>query len=158
MERKTQVHAEAGRQDLLITREFELPVELLFRAYAEAELFAQWMSTRVLQYDARQHGSYRMETSNADGVRVFGAHGVFHEFLQDRKITRTFEMDNTPFGAQLEFLEFEPIGEDRSSLRIQVIYRNGGLRDQLLKLPFAHGINMAHDKLEDLASQFHSRS
>jgi uncharacterized protein YndB with AHSA1/START domain len=158
MERRTQVHAEAGRQDLLITREFELPVALLFRAYADAELFEQWMSTKLLQYDARQHGSYRMETSNAEGLPVFGAHGVFHEFVEDQKITRTFEMDNAPFGAQLEFLEFTAIDEDRSALRIQVIYRSGGLRDQLLKLPFAYGINMAHDRLQDIASKLRQAS
>ena len=44
MEQKTKIHAEDGKQDLVITREFDLPVELLFRAYSEAELVEQWMS------------------------------------------------------------------------------------------------------------------
>jgi len=38
MELKTKINAEAGRQDLLITREFDLPVELLFKAHAEPEI------------------------------------------------------------------------------------------------------------------------
>ena len=38
MERKTKITAEDGRQDILITREFDLPVELLFKAYEEVEI------------------------------------------------------------------------------------------------------------------------
>jgi len=48
MEEKTKVHAEDGKQELIITREFDLPVELVFKAYSEAELFEQWMGTKVL--------------------------------------------------------------------------------------------------------------
>ena len=56
MERKTKIDAEDGRQDLTITREFDLPVELLFKAYAEPDLVAQWMGTKVLKLESRQHG------------------------------------------------------------------------------------------------------
>ncbi|HBO73061.1 MAG TPA: ATPase, partial [Marinilabiliales bacterium] len=48
MEQRTKVIAEDGKQDLLITREFELPLELLFRAYVEPEIIEQWMGTKVL--------------------------------------------------------------------------------------------------------------
>ncbi len=40
MERKTKIHAEEGKQELLITREFDLPLELLFNAYAEPGLLS----------------------------------------------------------------------------------------------------------------------
>ena len=49
MERKTKIHAEDGKQELVITREFDLPLELLFKAYAEPELVEQWMGTKVLK-------------------------------------------------------------------------------------------------------------
>ena len=35
MERKTKVHAEDGKQEIVITREFDLPLELLFKAYED---------------------------------------------------------------------------------------------------------------------------
>ena len=35
---KTQIHAEDGKQELLITRDFDVPLELLFRAYIEPEI------------------------------------------------------------------------------------------------------------------------
>src|ERR1700712_1436829 len=107
MERKTKIHAEDGKQELLITREFDLPLELLFRAYVEADLVEQWMGTKVLKLENKPHGGYQFETSDPKGNVVFRANGVTHEFIPNRKIIRTFEMENSPFDVQLEFLEFD---------------------------------------------------
>lgn len=153
MERKTKVNAEDGRQDLVITREFELPLELLFKAYTEPGLVEQWMGTKVLKLENKQHGSYRFETSDSKGKPVFQANGVIHAITQDRAITRTFEMENAPFGVQLEFLEFEKLPDDTSKLTIHIIYESAALRDQMMQIGFAPGINMAHDRLQDIISK-----
>jgi uncharacterized protein YndB with AHSA1/START domain len=153
MERKTKIHAEDGKQDLVITREFDLPLELLFKAYVEPEIVEQWMGTKVLKLESRPHGGWQFETSDPQGNVVFRANGVIHEFVPNRKITRTFEMENTPFDVQLEFLEFEALGKDTSKLTMHVVYRSIALRDQMLKLPFAQGLNMAHDRLQDVVSK-----
>src|SRR5579872_689958 len=137
MELKTKIHAEDGKQELVITREFDLPVELVFKAHVEPEIVEQWMGTKVLKLDCRKHGSWQFETSDAKGNVVVKMHGVIHEFVLNRKITRTFEMENAPFGAQLEFIEFEKLTEVTSKVNMQVIYKSVALRDQLLKLPFA---------------------
>ena len=153
MERKTKVNAEAGKQEIVITREFDLPLDLLFKAYVEPEIVEQWMGTKVLRLENKQHGSYRFVTSDPQGNLVFQANGVIHEFVPDRKITRTFEMENTPFAVQLEFLEFEALADDTSKLNMHIVFRSVELRDQLLKLPFAQGINMAHNRLQDIVSK-----
>jgi uncharacterized protein YndB with AHSA1/START domain len=111
------------------------------------------MGTNVLKLESKKHGSYQFETSDAKGNVVFRANGVIHEFVPNQKITRTFEMENTPFGVQLEVVEFESITDDTSKLRMHVIYESGEKRDQVLKLPFARGINMAHNRLQDIASK-----
>jgi uncharacterized protein YndB with AHSA1/START domain len=150
MEQKTKINAEDGKQDLVITREFNLPLELLFKAFAEPELVAQWMGTKVLKLESKKHGSYQFETSDAKGNVVFKASGVFHEFSPNQKITRTFEMDNTPFGVQLEVCEFEQLTDDTCKLNMHVIYESVEQRDQVLKLPFAQGINWAHNRIEEI--------
>lgn len=150
MEQKTKISAAEGRQDLVITREFGLPVALLFKAYAEPEIVAQWMGTKVLKQESSRHGSYQFETTDGNGNVVFRASGVIHDFVPDRKIIRTFEMENAPFGVQLEILEFAQLDEDTSKLSIHTIYESAGLRDEMLKLPFAYGINMAHNRLQDI--------
>src|SRR6266576_5435273 len=97
MELKTKINAEDGKQELVITREFDLPLELLFKAYIEADIVEQWMGTKVLKLESKKHGSYQFETTDPKGNK-FGFHGVIHEFKPNQKIIRTFEMDNTPFG------------------------------------------------------------
>jgi uncharacterized protein YndB with AHSA1/START domain len=153
MERKTIVYAEDGKQEIRITREFDLPLPLLFKAYAEPGLVEQWMGTKVLKLENKKHGGYEFETSDANGSVVFRAHGAIHEFEPNARITRTFQMMNAPFDVQLEFLEFEPIGNERSRLTIHIIFRSVELRNQQLKLPFAHGINMAHDRLQHIVNK-----
>lgn len=153
MERKTQVHAEDGKQELEITREFDLPLELLFMAYVEPEIVEQWMGTKVLKLENKPHGGYQFETSDPQGNVVFRANGTIHEFVPNQKITRTFEMENALFSIQLEFLEFEGLTDDASRLNIHSIFKSVELRDQLLQLPFRQGINMAHNRLQEIASR-----
>lgn len=152
MELKTKITAGDGQQDLVITREFELPVELLFKAYTEPGIVEQWMGTKVLKLENKKHGSWQFETTDPKGNK-HGFNGVIHEFVPDQKITRTFEMENAPFGVQLEFLEFEKLSGDNSKLTIHSIYKSVTLRDQMLQLPFAKGINMAHDRLQNIANK-----
>src|SRR5438045_2549391 len=153
MEQKTKINAEDGKQELVITREFDLPLELLFKAYMEPEIVEQWMGTKVLKLESKRHGSYRFETADPEGNVVFQADGVIHEFIPNRKITRTFEMENAPFGVQLEIYEFEKLTDDTSKLNMHVIYESVAHRDQVLQLPFAQGINMAHNRLQNIVSE-----
>lgn len=152
MERKTKINAEEGKQELVITREFELPLDLLFKAYEESEIVEQWMGTKVLKLENKKHGSYQFETTDPLGNK-HRFNGTYHEFVPNQKITRTFEMENTPFDVQLEFLEFQSPTEDSSKLTMHVVYRSVALRDQMLKLPFAQGINMAHNRLQEIVSK-----
>jgi len=152
MEQKTKVNAEDGKQEIVITREFDLPLELLFKAYEEPELFEQWMGTKVLKMENKKHGSYAFETSYNGNV-VFRANGTIHEFVPNQKITRTFEMENTPFPIQLEYLEFEKLSDDKSKLTMHIVFKSLEFRNQLLQMPFAQGINMAHNKLQEIVNE-----
>lgn len=152
MELKTKIHAEDNKQEILITREFDLPVELLFKAYTESEIVEQWMGTKVLKLENKPHGSYQFETSNPKGEVVFRANGTIHEFIPDHKITRTFQMENTPFPVQLEFLNFEKISDTTSKITIHTIYQSVDYRNKILKLPFAQGLNMAHNRLQEIGN------
>lgn len=155
MEIKTKINAEDGKQDLVITREFDLPIELLFKAYEDPDIVEQWMGTKVLKLENKNHGSYQFETTDPKGNK-HRFNGVIHAFVPCKKITRTFEMEKTPFDIQLEFLEFEKLTKDTSKLIMHIVYKSVALRDQMLKLPFAQGINMAHNRLQETVSKLSS--
>lgn len=153
MERKTKVNAEQDQQEIVITREFDLPMELLFKAYAEAEIVEQWMGTKVLKLENKKYGGWQFETKDPNGNVVFSANGVIHDFVPNERIVRTFEMENANFAPQLEFLEFEKLTDQTSKLTMQIIYKSVEHRDQQLKLPFEMGINMAHNRLEEIVNK-----
>ncbi len=153
MEPKTKVNAEEGKQELSIIREFDLPVELLFKAYIEPEIVEQWMGTKVLKLENKKHGSWQFETTDPKGNK-HGFNGTIHEFELNHKITRTFEMENSPFPVQLEFLEFIKLTDSTSKLSMHIVYKSLEYRNQMLQLPFAQGINMAHNRLEEVVSKF----
>ncbi len=162
MELKTKIHAEEEKYDVRITRDFDLPADLVFRAHVEPELFEQWMSheygtVKVIKFEAKRHGGWAFETAGPDGSILFRANGTIHDLVPDKKITRTFEMDGSPFDVQLEFLEFEEITSETSRLTMQSIYRSVELRDQMLKLPFAAGLSMAHDRLQNVIGELNRR-
>lgn len=152
MEQKTNVYAAEGKQEIIITRNFDLPLDLLFKAYEEPELFEQWMGTKVLKMENRKHGSYAFETSYNGNV-VFRGNGTIHEFVPNQKIIRTFEMENTPFPVQLEYLEFEKLTDRTSKLTMHIVFKSVEFRNQILQMPFAPGINMAHDKLQEILNE-----
>lgn len=152
MEQKTKVNAEDDKQEILITREFDLPLELLFKAFADTEIVAQWMGTRVLKLESRKHGSFQFETTDPKGNK-HSFTGEIHEFSPNQKIIRTFEMEDMPFGVQLEVLKFESLGDNRSKLYKHIIYESVAHRDENLKLPFAYGINMAHNRLQEIVNK-----
>ncbi len=153
MEHKTKINAEEGKQEIQITREFDLPVALLFKAYVDAELVEQWMGTKVLKLESKKHGAYHFETKDVNGNVVLQSNGVIHDFISNQKITRTFEMENTPYPVQLEFLEFEKLTENTSKLNMHVVYKTVADRDEILKLPFEFGINRAHNRLQEVVNQ-----
>mgnify|MGYP001603428969 CR=1 FL=1 len=124
MERKTKVNAEDGKQELVITREFDLPVELLFKAYVDPKIVEQWMGTKVLKLVSKKHLSYRFETTDPKGNK-HGFNGTIHDFAPNQKIIRTFEMEHASFGVQLEIYEFEKLTDDTSALKMHVIFESG---------------------------------
>ena len=118
MEHKTQIIADEGKQEIVVTREFDLPVELLFKAYSETELLEQWMGLKVLKLENRNHGSFEFETIR-EGKIVFTANGTIHQIISNKTIIRTFEMNSFLVGVRLEFLNFESNTTERSKLTMQ---------------------------------------
>ena len=150
--KKTQVHAEEGKQEIKITREFELPLELVFKAYSVPDIIEQWMGTKVLQLENKKHGSYQFETTDPKGNK-YRFNGTIHDFRLNEKIIRTFEFENMPLGVQLEIIAFEELGANRCKLTIHSIYESVEKRNMQLQMPFEQGLNMAHNRLEEIVNK-----
>lgn len=148
MEIKTQVIAKENQQELFIHREFDLPVHLLFLAYTDKDILSEWMGTEVKELGKEPFSAYHFETTDPRGNKHH-FRGCIHQITTNESITRTFEMVGTPFPPQIEYLHFYSLGDNKSKLEMQVVYKSVHTRDEHLKMPFAQGINWAHNRLEE---------
>ncbi|HYI14011.1 MAG TPA: SRPBCC family protein, partial [Thermomicrobiales bacterium] len=108
---KTQITAEPGTPFLQITREFDAPRELLFRAHTEPDLLVQWLGPRgvtmtVDHYEIRDGGTWRYIHADDEG-NEYGFHGVFHGQPSIDGIVQTFEFEGAPGHVMLEWMTFE---------------------------------------------------
>lgn len=148
MEIKTHIIAKENEQELFIHRAFDLPVHLLFLAYTDKDILAEWMVTEVIVLGSEPFSAYHFETTDPRGNKHHFK-GCIHQIMPNQSITRTFEMVGTPFPPQMEYLNFISLGENKSKLEMQVVYKSVSARDEHLKMPFAQGINWAHNRLEE---------
>ncbi len=163
MAKKTVITAEPGKQELFITREFEAPRELVFRAYTEADLYEKWvgpddLAMTVEKMDAFDGGSYRF-LHERDG-HVYAFHGVYHEVLSPERIIGTFEFDGLPEKGHVIMgtTKFEDLGGGRSWLVHQSVFQSVADRDGMIASGMERGVTQGYDKLDTLLEQLLAKS
>src|ERR1035438_5439432 len=92
--------AEPGQTSIVITREFNAPRDMVFRAFSDPKLFVRWfgcegMQTKAETFDCRTGGSYRL-VQTVEGMGTFATHGAYHEVRENDLIVKTFESETYP--------------------------------------------------------------
>jgi uncharacterized protein YndB with AHSA1/START domain len=132
-----------------VIREFAAPVEKVFRAHAESELFEQWnwpdgFTINFEHFDCRTGGAYRIAMS---GPEMEGSvHGSFHDVIPNELIVQTFTPDSAPDLVILEKHRFEDLGDGRSRITARSLVDSFEFRDSFIAAGLAEG----YDKLDEL--------
>jgi uncharacterized protein YndB with AHSA1/START domain len=153
---KTNISAEPGKQEILITREFDAPRELVFKACTDPQLIPQWwgprsLSTEVDQMDVRPGGQWRFINRDAGG-NAYAFHGVYHEVLAPGRIIDTFEFEGLPETGHvtLETMKLEALPGGRTKLTAQSVFQSVADRDGMLQGGMEAGVNDTYDRLAEL--------
>jgi uncharacterized protein YndB with AHSA1/START domain len=154
--RETQIVADPDVPLVRITREFDAPVEKVFRAHVDPELAALWMGPKDMQvriegWDCRTGGSWRFV--NVRGDEEYGFRGCFHEVRPDELIVQTFTWEGMPDGVALERLSFEDLGDGRTRLTSTSLVDSFEGRDGFLASGMDVGVNEGYDKLDALLAR-----
>lgn len=153
---KTHIIVEPGKQELFITREFDAPRELVFRAYTEAEIYAQWLGPHGLEtwfevFEPVSGGKYKFIQKDKDG-NEFSFHGVTHEVLLNERIIGTFEFDGLPETGHvvMETTRFESLPGNRSRVLSQSVFQSVADRDGMVQSGMEHGVVEGYERLDEI--------
>jgi uncharacterized protein YndB with AHSA1/START domain len=152
----TQIDAPAGVPFIDITREFDAPRDLVFRAYTDPELLAQWLGPRkykmkVESWDVRDGGKWRYVHTDEEG-NAWGFHGVFHGDQSPDGMLQTFEFEGWPGHVSLEALVFEE-RDGKTVLRNHSVYQSVEARDAMIESGMESGVNEGYDQLDELLAK-----
>jgi len=152
---KTTIIAEPGKQELFITREFDAPRELVYKAHTEPEIFAQWLEPNDLSvefeiFEPVSGGRWRFLHKGRDGEE-YGFHGTFHE-VSPTRIIQSFEFEGLPETGHvsLETLTLEELPNGRTKLTAHAVYQSVADRDGMIQSGMETGVNEGYDKLDEL--------
>lgn len=154
---RTQVIAEAGRQELFIFREFDAPRELVFKAFSTPEIMVQFHAPFEIKMkfnyaDYKNGGSYSWTHSDGAGKIYCTFKGVIHEIVSPERIIQTTELEGLPEGGHvvLETLTFESLPTDKTKLVIQDVCRSVADRDAMVESGFESGLIAIFEQLDEL--------
>lgn len=150
---ETEIAVDPVLPTIVITREFDAPVESVFRAHTDPALVAQWLGPKdttmdIESWDARTGGSWRY-TAVRDGERIASFYGSFHELRPSQRIVQTFTWEGAPDGVSLEILALEDLG-GRTRLTATSIMDSVEGRDAAVASGMEHGIREGYEQLDDL--------
>jgi uncharacterized protein YndB with AHSA1/START domain len=144
-------------EQILITREFDAPKELVYRAWTTPELVKRWWSakrgeTTVAEIDLRVGGKWRSAMVTDEGVEV-AFHGDYHEVVPNERIVSTEVYEGIPNGeanATLNTVTFEE-KDGRTVLTLLIDAPSKEVRDMIVASGMEEGLQDALDLLEEVA-------
>jgi uncharacterized protein YndB with AHSA1/START domain len=153
---KTQITAEPGIPQIIITREFGAPRDLVFRAFTDPELLVQWLGPRDLtltvdRYDVRDGGRWRYVHTDAQG-NAYGFHGVFHGDPSPEGIVQTFEFEGVPGHVKLDTTTLED-GGGTTLVRTVSAFPSVADRDAMVASGMERGAHDSDERLEELLAK-----
>lgn len=155
---KTTITAEPGKQELFITREFDAPRELVFKAHTDPKLYVQWLGPRGYKmkletFEPVSGGRYRYIHKDKDG-NEYGFNGTFHEISQERMI-QTFEFEGLPERGHvsLDSMTLEELPGHRTKVTIHSVFQSVSDRDGMIQSGMERGVNEGYERLDEILAK-----
>ena len=139
---------------ILITREFDAPKHLVYRAWTTPDLVKRWWNANrgevtVAEIDLWVGGAWRYVMVTDDGTEV-GFHGEYREIVPNERIVSTEVYEGAPEGGTLNTATFAE-EDGRTTLSILVQAPSKDVRDAIIDSGMEAGMQDAMDLLEQVA-------
>ncbi|MGA7732396.1 MAG: SRPBCC family protein [Chloroflexia bacterium] len=153
---KSNLIAEPGKQEIVITRVFDAPRELVFKAFTDPNLIPQWwgpgyLTTTIARMEVRPGGIWRFVQRSPDG-NEYGFHGVYHDIVSPERLVYTFEFEGAPGHVLLETVTFEE-QDGKTKLTDKSVFQSVEDRDAMLQSGMEGGAHESMDRLAELIAR-----
>ncbi len=150
---KTTITSEPGKQDIIMTREFDAPLELVYQAYIDPKLFVQWLgprgyAMRLETFEPHSGGRYRYIHQDQAG-NEYAFHGVFHEMTPEQMV-QTFEFEGMPGHVSLDSMRMESLPGGRTRITVHSVFQSVEDRDGMVQSGMEQGVNEGYERLDEL--------
>jgi uncharacterized protein YndB with AHSA1/START domain len=146
-----------GDTEIRITREFNAPKDLVYRAVTSPELVKLWWSAKrgevtIAEIDLRQGGKWRYVMSTPEGMEV-AFHGEYREIVPNERVVTTEEFEGAPDPENNGTLNTMTLEESdgRTTLTVLIQCPNGYVRNAIVESGMEAGLQDAYDLLEEVA-------
>jgi uncharacterized protein YndB with AHSA1/START domain len=151
-----QISAEPGVPQILTTRAFQAPLDLVYRAFTEPDLLVQWLGPRkytmtIDRFDLRDGGTWRYVHADDDG-NAWGFHGVFHGTASPDGIVQTFEFEGAPGNVQMDTVTFEE-HDGSTTVRTNSVFQSVEARNAMVDSGMADGMSEGYDRLDEVLAR-----
>ena len=152
---KVTVTAEPGKQEVYITREFDAPRELVYKAHIDPKLYVQWLGPHgyemiLEEFEPVNGGKYRYIHKDKEG-NEYGFHGTIHTMTEELMI-QTFEFEGMPEPGHvtLDTMRLEKLPNDRTRITIQSVFQSVADRDGMIQSGMETGVREGYERLDDI--------
>ena len=151
-----QIVAEPNVPQIVTSRDFDAPADLVFRAFTEPDLMKEWLgphgyTMEIERFDLRDGGSWRYVHTDPDG-NTFGFHGVFHGDPSPDGMVQTFEFDGAPGHVSMDTATFEE-RDGVTTVRTNTVFQSVEARDAMIESGMGEGMSQGYEQLDELLSR-----
>ena len=152
---RTAIDAPTDVPTIVITRDFDAPRELVFRAWTEPDLVTQWLGPRdvtmeLTHWDCRTGGSWAYAAGREGDPGFSSFYGSFHEVREPSRLVQTFTWEGAPDGVSLETLTLEDLPDGRTRTVVVSVVASFEIRDMILSSGMDVGVVEGYERLDAL--------
>jgi uncharacterized protein YndB with AHSA1/START domain len=154
---KADIIVEKGKQEVVVTRIFDSPRELVFNTYLDPNTIPDWwgpsfVTTAVDKMEVRKGGIWRFVQQTPDG-QIHAHNGVYHEVLSPERIVYTYEYEGYPGTVALVTTMFEDLPGGKTKFLEITLYPSEDVREAVIQAGMYDGVIELLDRLEEILAK-----
>jgi uncharacterized protein YndB with AHSA1/START domain len=147
-------------REIVMTRVFDAPRQMVFDAFSKPELLKRWFGPRgwslaVCEVDLRVGGTFRFVLRGPDGHEM-GMRGVYREITPPERSVHMESFDDYPGESEVTMVLVEQAG--KTTMTATVLYPSREVRDAVIQSGMEHGAAESYDKLAEMLGGGEARS